>query len=180
MSFVNGLCTNIIFTEKEALKFIFPKAEEIKIEKYFLTRHQKKILRKKWRVKFYPKYNRDFKFYVGISSQNIIGYGYIDTVKGKWGRIIYIVKISTAGKIENLTIMSHIERIGVQIQERKFLEQYIGKSLSDPLKIHKDIDAVTGATISSRSITQGIKKVLILFNEFYSARYIREKRSNGY
>jgi Na+-translocating ferredoxin:NAD+ oxidoreductase RnfG subunit len=43
---------------------------------------------------------------------------------------------------------------------RTCLDQYKGKSGSDPLKVGKDIDGVTGATISSVSVTQMVKRAI--------------------
>lgn len=166
------LNAEIFFTEKEALQFIFPEVERIEIEEYFLTMQQKKLLEKERKIKFHPEYDRNFKFYIGIFNSDTIGYAYIDTVEGKWSPITYIVRISSRGKVENLAAMNISEKAGKAVKEKMFLEQYIGKSIADTLEVHKDVDAVTGATISSRALTRGVKKVLMLFNKFYLEKKI--------
>lgn len=167
LGFWNSASGDVFYTEEEALEIIFPEAVNIDMEEYSLTRKWKKKLKKKWKVKFNSNYDNNFKFYIGKSSSNVISYAFIDTVEGKWGPITYIIKISSAGITENLAIIKFTEKRAVLVRNKTFLEQYIGKSIDNTLRIHKDIDAVTGATISSRAITRGVKKVLVLFNEFY-------------
>jgi hypothetical protein len=45
--------------------------------------------------------------------------------------------------------------------------QYEGKTVLDPIRINKDIINITGATMSVRSISAGVKRVLVLIDEFY-------------
>ena len=39
--------------------------------------------------------------------------------------------------------------------------------MSDPIRINKDIINISGATMSVRSISAGVKRVLVLVDEFY-------------
>ena len=41
------------------------------------------------------------------------------------------------------------------------------KTVLDPVRINKDIINISGATMSVRSMTAGIKRVLVLVDEFY-------------
>jgi hypothetical protein len=45
--------------------------------------------------------------------------------------------------------------------------QYEGKTVSDPVRINKDIINISGATMSVRSMSAGIKRGLVLIDEFY-------------
>lgn len=174
MGFGTNVYADVFLTEKEALELVFPEIKEIKVVEHFLTQHQKKMLKKKWKVKFHPEYDKNFKFYVGVSNPSIVGYAYIDTVKGKWGPITYIIRISTTGKVQNLAVINLAEKRGKPVREKSFLKQFIGKFFPGRLQIGRDIDAVTGATISSRAITNGVRKVLVLFNEFYRQKSKKE------
>ena len=42
-----------------------------------------------------------------------------------------------------------------------------GKTASDPVRLNKDIINISGATMSVRSMTAGVKRVLVLVDEFY-------------
>jgi len=75
-----------------------------------------------------------------------------------------LVGIDLENKITGIDIVSQQETpgLGANIEKESFLKQFIGKT-EDVLKIKKDggnIDAVTGATISSRAITDSVRKMI--------------------
>jgi major membrane immunogen (membrane-anchored lipoprotein) len=51
-------------------------------------------------------------------------------------------------------------------------------TLEDPIKLDKDIDAVSGATISSRTFTLGARKCLWLARRFFNAGSITDKEKD--
>ena len=55
----------------------------------------------------------------------------------------------------------------VRLGTKRFNAQYEGKTVSDPIRINKDIINISGATMSVRSINAGVKRVLVLIDEFY-------------
>ena len=58
--------------------------------------------------------------------------------------------------------MVYREPHGDEIRERRFRAQFAGKKLQDPLVVGKDIDAISGATISSSSAAYAARKGLAL------------------
>jgi len=75
-----------------------------------------------------------------------------------------LVGINLENKITGIDIVSQGETpgLGANIEKEGFLKQFIKKT-KEELKIKKDggpIDAVTGATISSRAITEGVRKMM--------------------
>lgn len=85
-------------------------------------------------------------------------------VKGYSSIINAIVGVDNGNKVTGIEIISQQETpgLGTRIVESSFLNQFIGKSV-DGLKIKKDggkIDAITGATISSRAITNGVRQAI--------------------
>ncbi len=59
------------------------------------------------------------------------------------------------------------EARGSEVGRKRFNVQYEGKTVLDPIRINKDIINITGATMSVRSISAGVKRVLVLVDEFY-------------
>lgn len=162
---------DVLLTENEAIKFIFPQAKEIKTETIQVNNESwlqiiKNVQREK-RIKILKDIKSEIEYYTAYDNKGTIThYGLIDVVKGKWGPITYIIGVSTDAKIKDLAVMNYSERRGRPIKNRKFLDQFFGKDLSDKLKVARNIDGITGATISSRGITDGINKVLCLFENF--------------
>jgi electron transport complex protein RnfG len=85
--------------------------------------------------------------------------------RGYSGPIDMMVGIDEKGKVSGVKILSHRETpgLGANIVKPQFLGQFKGKSLKDPIEPKKDIDALTGATISSKAACKGVKDALERF-----------------
>ena len=101
--------------------------------------------------------------YVGYDPKgNIMGHAYRVAPKGYGGAIDMIVGIDAKGRVMGIKILSMKETpgLGSKASEFKFLKQFIGKTSGSPLKAKKDVDAITGATITSQAVADGIKEAL--------------------
>lgn len=157
-----GLHAEVFCSKEDALKAVLPEASDFKEEIKVLTAQQKKTVQVKAGVELDPEFDKEFYFYVSSS-----GTAVLDTVKGKWGPIKFIMAFDTQGKIKDVVVLELTERRGRPVKDRKFLDQYIGKSAADPIKLKKDIKGIAGATISSRQMTDGIRKLVYIYEELY-------------
>lgn len=82
---------------------------------------------------------------------------------GKWGPIHYALAVNPDGRIHKAVVLDYEEIRGKNVAKSRFLRQYEGKSTKDPVMLRQDIDGITGATISSRSMTDGVRKLLHIF-----------------
>ena len=57
------------------------------------------------------------------------------------------------------------ERYGDEIRDPRFRQQFEGKTAADSLRASEEIIAVSGATISSRAMTVGVHRALVLLDE---------------
>lgn len=80
------------------------------------------------------------------------------TAQGYGGPIVMDMTLSTQGKITDLKILKHNETASYVSRFDDFLKQFIGRTRKDPFVLGKDIDAITGATISSAAITTAVQK----------------------
>ncbi|MFT6866913.1 MAG: electron transport complex protein RnfG [Cyclobacteriaceae bacterium] len=91
--------------------------------------------------------------------------------KGYNGKIELMVGIDKNGIIKNIEVLSHTETpgLGSKIKDEDFLSQFIGKTLIDEeIKVKKDggdVDAISGATISSRAFCDAVTQALQAFNQ---------------
>jgi len=69
-----------------------------------------------------------------------------------------------SGNVTGVEILSMLETpgFGEKVDDPVFKDQFIGKSPDDAVALRDDIDAVTGATISSRALTKGVREALDL------------------
>jgi hypothetical protein len=92
------------------------------------------------------------------------GWFIIDYVIGKHLVIDYAVALEPDGRIRRVEILQYRESYGYQVANADWLRQFEGKTGRDPLEVDKDIRNISGATLSSRHVTEGIKRVLALYD----------------
>lgn len=87
---------------------------------------------------------------------------------GFGGPITIAVGIDREGKVVGISVISHEETpgLGGDMVKESFLGQFKGKTADDSLEIGEDIQAITGATITSKAATAEIKTALEAFKEF--------------
>lgn len=93
---------------------------------------------------------------------NQVGWTIVDNVIGKHEFITYAVGIDNQGKVLGIEILSYRETHGGQIRMQPWRDMFIGKTLQDKFKLNKDIPNISGATLSCRNVTDGVKRLLAL------------------
>lgn len=91
-----------------------------------------------------------------------LGWFIVDNVVGKHEFITYGVGISTEGHVVGVEIMIYRETHGDEVREQLWREHFTDKTLNDAFKLNNDIPNITGATLSARNLTDGVKRLLAL------------------
>src|SRR5262245_17798020 len=84
----------------------------------------------------------------------------IDRVLGKHENITYGVVLDSAGAVRAIEVLEYRETYGGEIRGARWREQFVGKSASAPVKLGKDIKNISGATLSCRHVTDGVRRIL--------------------
>jgi FMN-binding domain len=87
----------------------------------------------------------------------------LDHVIGKHLYIDYAVSLDRAGRVHRVDILQYRESYGGEIRSPSWLAQFVGKSTTSPLKVGSDIRNISGATLSSQHVTEGIKRILAAY-----------------
>ena len=88
---------------------------------------------------------------------------FIDQVIGKHEFITYALAVGADGAVTGFEILEYLESYGGEVQRPSWRAQFYGRSLANSeLKLGRDIDNISGATLSSRNLTDGIRKLLLL------------------
>jgi len=153
----------VYMNEKEALEWAFPKADQIEEKVLTLTREESTEIEAETNARVYEG---DKKIYNGKKGEKVQGYAVITNEIGKFELITFIVKVTPNLKVEKVALMVYRESRGGEIVRKRFLNQYKGKRRSSPLRINHDIINITGATMSVRSMNRGIRKVLVLIEDY--------------
>ena len=91
-----------------------------------------------------------------------LGFFFVDEVIGKHERITYAVGIGPDGSVRGVEILDYRESRGGEVRDPRWRAQFAGKRAGDPLRVGEDIQNITGATLSSRHITEGVRRLLAL------------------
>jgi len=151
-------------TEEQALALVFPECDEVVTDEFVMTPEEKSSLEKLLSRRLYED---GFRTYIGKRDGAIQGYAIITEEIGKFHPFTFVVGVGTDGKITNIAILVYRESRGGEIAKKRFLYQFLGKSLKNPVRINKDIINVTGATMSVQCMCAGVRKVLGVINEYY-------------
>ncbi|QWE20969.1 FMN-binding protein [Polynucleobacter sp. AP-Kolm-20A-A1] len=87
----------------------------------------------------------------------------IDEVVGKHEMITYAVAINPNGSIAGIEVLEYVESYGYEVAEAQWRKQFVGKTASDPIKLNQDIQNIGGATLSCKHLTDGVKRVAVLY-----------------
>ena len=91
------------------------------------------------------------------------GWFIVDEVVGKHEFITYAAGLNVDGSVKQIEIMDYRETYGGQIRDQKWRAQFVGKNSKSTLKLDSDIKNISGATLSCRHITDGVKRLLALY-----------------
>ena len=154
----------VYLSEEEALKLMFPKSERIRKDLLKIPSDKKAVIEERIGWKF-PE--EAFDVYIGETGAQIDGYAFVQNTIGKHKPMTYMVGVDARGRVSNVELLIFREARGSEVRTKRFNVQYEGKTVSDPVRLNKDIINISGATMSVRSMTAGIKRVLVLVDEFY-------------
>lgn len=137
---------------EEAQQAIFPGATLRKVDRE-LTPAQRKAVEKASGVRVRV---------ARINAWKVDGGGWfiVDEVVGKHEFITYAVGIDANGAVKQVEIMDYRETHGGQVREERWRAQFTGKRHGASLKLDDDIRNISGATLSCRHITDGVKRLL--------------------
>ncbi|MGN0572064.1 MAG: RnfABCDGE type electron transport complex subunit G [Candidatus Fimenecus sp.] len=111
-----------------------------------------------------------YPYYEGLSdSGETIGYVFQTSAKGYGGDISVMVGINTDGTVAGVSILSISETagLGMNAKNESFLNQFLGKS--GTIGVQKngasdtEIQALTGATITSKAMASAVNQALALY-----------------
>jgi hypothetical protein len=92
------------------------------------------------------------------------GFFIVDEVVGKHELITYATGLNADGSVRQIEIMDYRESYGYEIRNEAWRRQFVGRRDSDPLKLDADIQNISGATLSCRHVTEGVRRLLALYD----------------
>jgi len=106
-------------------------------------------------------------------SNSLVGVAILDNVLGKSLPITYLTCFNMDGQLINAHIVKYREDYGYEVGNKRWLNQFIGLGINSDFIIGKNIDGISGATISVNSVTRGINRSAII------VEYLLTKKDAG-
>lgn len=103
------------------------------------------------------------RIWKALSGGRLAGYFFVDHVIGKHLYIDYSVALGADGRVRRVEILTYRESYGFEVANAGWLAQFVGKSGGSALAVGQDIRNITGATLSSRHVTEGVKRILAYY-----------------
>lgn len=91
------------------------------------------------------------------------GWFIVDRVLGKHELITYAVALTPDGSVKRVEILEYRETYGGEIRNAAWRQQFVGKRFGSGVQLGQDIKNISGATLSSRHVTDGVRRLLVTY-----------------
>jgi len=143
----------------EARALVFPQADEYVAKPVQLTPEQMLEIDRLSGVQGRSPQQRAWQ---AVANGKPIGWFFIDQVIGKHELITYALGINPDGSVRQVQIIEYLEVYGSQVRYPNWRDQFVGKTVKNPVRVDEDIANIGGATLSARHVTDGIRRLLFL------------------
>jgi hypothetical protein len=146
-------------TQQEALARLFPAPVEVSRHTAYLSEEQAARVAE---LAGRPLEHRVVPYYVGRREGEVVGYAFTDVHLVRTLQESVLFAVDAGGRIRSVEILSFDEP-PEYLPGPRWLEQLEGRELDADLSLKRGIRTLSGATLSSRSITAAARRVLALF-----------------
>jgi Na+-translocating ferredoxin:NAD+ oxidoreductase RnfG subunit len=143
-----------------AQKEFFPHAQTFDPVLIALTPDQKSVVAK---LAGPQPPHRNLRIWSAVEDGANVGYVFFDEVIGRSDYISYATAIDGHGALKTIEILSYRESHGAEIRNAGWREQFANKSDLAQLQFRVDIKNISGATLSSEHVTQGVRWIYALW-----------------
>ena len=113
-----------------------------------------------------------YTYFEGYDKENnVVGYVFTTSAKGYGGDIVTMVGVNNDGTVSGMDFLSISETagLGMNADADEFKNQFVGKSgeigVNKNAPSENEIQALTGATITSKAVTKAVNIALELYEE---------------
>jgi hypothetical protein len=151
----------VFYAKDEAFRLAFPTATAVAQTTKFLTEAQVAAAKERAGVEVS---SRLFTFYTARRESEILGYAVIDTHVVRTLPETVLVVLTPAGAVDQVLMLAFYEP-REYLPPPHWLEQFAGRDLDGRRwRLGGDLHGISGATLTARGITHGVRKALVLFD----------------
>lgn len=149
----------VYLTIPAAQQTLFPGAQLVE-HPLALSDDQRKAIARAAGASGYDKVQRVWEV---RSGDRRVGWFIVDRVIGKHDFITYAVALAADGTVRGVEILDYRETYGGEVRNANWRRQFVGKRPGSALRLDQDIKNISGATLSSRHVTDGVRRLLVTY-----------------
>ena len=107
----------------------------------------------------------DYVIYVAKTGEQVDGYALFDEERGQHELISFATFFNRDGAVTRVEVVAYREPFGDGVRAERFRRQFVGRLADSGYVLGRDVDAISGATISSRSLCRGVQRAALLLRE---------------
>jgi Na+-translocating ferredoxin:NAD+ oxidoreductase RnfG subunit len=139
----------------------FARAEKVSYRRVDLQPAESQRLESRLQARL-PKKN--WIIYRGEKGGEPTGYAFFDSEKGQHELMDLATFFDPSGKITRVELMTYREPYGDGVKSERFRQQFIGKSAASSFEPGRDIDTISGATISSKAMAKAVHRAALVLD----------------
>lgn len=151
------------YTLDEVRTKLFPQATDFRDRSLTFSNDDRKAIKRQAKTRQRQKTQQVWR---AERDGELLGWVFLDDVIGKHEFITYVLAVTPTGKVHGLEVVSYRETHGDEVREDSWRNQFTDKSLTDSLRLGDDIDNISGATLSCRNLTDGVRRLLVQWQLF--------------
>jgi Na+-translocating ferredoxin:NAD+ oxidoreductase RnfG subunit len=153
-----AIAAPVYSSREQALARVFPPPATIERTTYFLSEAQREKASREARSKIESSL---VVAYVGKASKGIIGTAYFDTHTVRTMPETILVTVRPDGALESVEVIAFNEPEDY-LPRGRWLKLFSGRRLAPDLAVGRGLAHVTGATLTTRAISDAVRRVLAI------------------
>jgi len=150
----------VLLSIPEALKKAFPGEIAFTRQRAFLSANQVAAFTNKAAGKTSLKSRIVTRFEIRRTNR-LTGFAYLDTHRVRSGKETILIILNTRGAVKNIFLLNFQGDSGYE-PKPQWLKEFTGLTGKKRLRLKHEIDAMSGASITSDKIIRAVRRVLIL------------------
>ena len=143
-------------TQEQALEMAFPGADKVEKGTHILSASEAEEIEG---ASLTALESRVVTLYTAWKGQEIIGYAHIDVHTVRTRPEALLIVLNPGGEIAMLKVLAFQEPLEYTPTERWY-ELFSGRNAGGRLKVGYDVDAVTGATLTTRATVEAVRRMI--------------------
>lgn len=151
--------SKVFFGRKQAVELAFPDADRVHDRTEILTAAQMEAIERLSRASLPSQLVR---LYTGYRGERVLGHAIIDVGLVRTKEQALLIVLTPAGTVRSVRIAAFHEPLDYLPSDRWF-EQFEGKGPADALRPGHDVHAVVNATLTTRAVTDAVRRALAIY-----------------